>query len=204
MYPNGKSWDEIPGRMSSGKKFFHNAISGADFAAQPYYVAIVTSFIRCDIGGLEIDEDSEILGSGSQAIRGLQGTCGAREEPGFLCFVLAFSTTESLNWCLVDCYWKFVTWSSLAVTVSSWTTPSSLAVKNAMCTEASYSYTTSFIAVGDWGYNEWCHGNVRPGCQRVVAKMMKGPHGEFVESFVHDRGRQVDARCSESAVGGQC
>ena len=97
VYPNGKSWDEIPGKMSSGKKFFHNAISGADFAAQPYYVAIVTSFIRCDIGGLEIDEDSEILGSGSQAIRGLQGTGGAREEPGFLCFVLAFSTTESLN-----------------------------------------------------------------------------------------------------------
>ena len=97
VYPNGKSWDEIPGRMSSEKKFFHNAISGADFAAQPYYVAIVTSFIRCDIGGLEIDEDSEILESGSQAIRGLQGTGGAREEPGFLCFVLAFSTMESLN-----------------------------------------------------------------------------------------------------------
>ena len=97
MYPNGKSRDEILGKLSSGKKFFHNAISGADFAAQPYYVAIVTSFIRCDIGGLEIDEDSEILESGSQAIRGLQGTGGAREEPGFLCFVLAFSTTESLN-----------------------------------------------------------------------------------------------------------
>ena len=41
MYPSGKSWDEVPGKMSSGKKFFHNAISGADFAAQPYYVAIV-------------------------------------------------------------------------------------------------------------------------------------------------------------------
>ena len=27
--------------MSSGKKFFHNTISGADFAAQPYYVAVV-------------------------------------------------------------------------------------------------------------------------------------------------------------------
>ena len=39
MYPNGKSWAEIPDKMSSGKKFFHNAISGADFAAQPYYVA---------------------------------------------------------------------------------------------------------------------------------------------------------------------
>ena len=47
-----------------------------------------------------------------------------------------------------------------------------------MCTEASYSYATSFIAVGDWGYNEWCHGNVRPGCQMVVAEAMK----DFMES----------------------
>ena len=72
VYPSGMSWDEVPGKMNSGKKFFHNAISGADFATQPYYVAIVTSFIRCGIGGLEIDEDSAILGSGSQAIRGLR------------------------------------------------------------------------------------------------------------------------------------
>ena len=34
VYPSGKSWDEVPGKVSSGKKFFHNAISGADFAAQ--------------------------------------------------------------------------------------------------------------------------------------------------------------------------
>ena len=40
-YPSGKSWNEVPGKMSSGKKFFHNAISGADFATQPYHVAIV-------------------------------------------------------------------------------------------------------------------------------------------------------------------
>ena len=70
-YPSGKSWDEASGKTGSGKKFFNNAISGADFAAQPYYVAIVTSFIRCGIGGLETDEDSAILRSGSQAIRGL-------------------------------------------------------------------------------------------------------------------------------------
>ena len=50
--------------------------------------------------------------------------------------------------------------------------------ENTACTEASYSYTTSFIAVGDWGYNEWCHGNVRPGCQMVVAEAMK----DFMES----------------------
>ena len=64
-YPSGKSWDETFGKTGSGKKFRHNAISGADFAVQSYYVAIVTSFIRCDTGGLEIDEDSAILGSGS-------------------------------------------------------------------------------------------------------------------------------------------
>ena len=30
---NVSAWDKIPGKMSSLKKFFHNAISGADFAA---------------------------------------------------------------------------------------------------------------------------------------------------------------------------
>ena len=65
------SWDKTSGKTGSGKKFCHNLISGADFAAQPYYVAIVAPFIRCGMGGLEIDEDSAVLGSGSQAIRGL-------------------------------------------------------------------------------------------------------------------------------------
>ena len=41
VYPSGKSWDEVHGKMNSGKKFFHNAISGADFATQLYHVAIV-------------------------------------------------------------------------------------------------------------------------------------------------------------------
>ena len=54
----------------------------------------------------------------------------------------------------------------------------SFAKTNSIRTEGSYSYTASFIAVGDWGYNEWCHGNVRPGCQRVVAEAMK----DFMES----------------------
>ena len=44
VYPSGKSWDEVPGKMSSRKKFFHNAISGADFTAQPYYVAMVVGW----------------------------------------------------------------------------------------------------------------------------------------------------------------
>ena len=70
-YPSGKSWDGASGKTGSGKKFCHNLISGADFAAQPYCVAIITPFIRCGMGGLEIDEDSAVVGSGSQAIRGL-------------------------------------------------------------------------------------------------------------------------------------
>ena len=40
-YPSGKSWDEASGKTGSVKKFYHNVISGADFAAQPYCVAIV-------------------------------------------------------------------------------------------------------------------------------------------------------------------
>ena len=44
VYPSGKSWDEVPGKMRSGKKFFHNAMSGADFTAQPYYVAMVVGW----------------------------------------------------------------------------------------------------------------------------------------------------------------
>ena len=35
VYPSGKSRDENSREMGSGKKFFHNAISGAGFAAQP-------------------------------------------------------------------------------------------------------------------------------------------------------------------------
>ena len=33
-YPGGNSWDEAFGKMGSGKRFYHNAISEADFAAQ--------------------------------------------------------------------------------------------------------------------------------------------------------------------------
>ena len=32
-YPGGKSWDEVPGKTGSGKKFYRNVISGADFTA---------------------------------------------------------------------------------------------------------------------------------------------------------------------------
>ena len=32
-YPGGKSWDEVPGKTGSGKKFHRDVISGADFTA---------------------------------------------------------------------------------------------------------------------------------------------------------------------------
>ena len=32
-YPSGKSWDEVTGKMGSGK-FYHNVTSGADFVVQ--------------------------------------------------------------------------------------------------------------------------------------------------------------------------
>ena len=37
------SWDEASGKTGSGKKLCHNLISGANFAAQLYHVAIVHS-----------------------------------------------------------------------------------------------------------------------------------------------------------------
>ena len=42
-----------------------------NFAAQPYYVAIITPVIHYCMGGLEIDENSAVLGCDSEAIRGL-------------------------------------------------------------------------------------------------------------------------------------
>ena len=33
-YPSGNSWDEASRKMGSGKKFYHNAISEADFTAR--------------------------------------------------------------------------------------------------------------------------------------------------------------------------
>ena len=37
-YPGGKSWDEVPGKTGSGKKFHRNVISGPDFTADVRYV----------------------------------------------------------------------------------------------------------------------------------------------------------------------
>merc|ERR1719383_79528 len=70
-YPSGKSWDEASGKTGSGKKFYHNVISGAEFATQPNYVAIITPVIHYCMGGLEIDENSAVLGADSKPIPGL-------------------------------------------------------------------------------------------------------------------------------------
>merc|ERR1719183_1386100 len=53
-YPSGKSWDAASGPTGSGKKFYHNVISGAQFPKEPYYVAIITPVIHYCMGGLEI------------------------------------------------------------------------------------------------------------------------------------------------------
>ena len=42
-----------------------------NFAAQPYYVAIITPVIHYCMDGLKIDENSAVLGSDSETIRGL-------------------------------------------------------------------------------------------------------------------------------------
>ena len=42
-YPSGKSWDKASGKTGSGKKFYYNVISGADFAAQPYMSGVSTT-----------------------------------------------------------------------------------------------------------------------------------------------------------------
>ena len=51
--PSGKSWEEASGKTGLGEKFYHKVISGAHFAAQPYFV---TPVVRYCMGGLEIDE----------------------------------------------------------------------------------------------------------------------------------------------------
>merc|ERR1719188_386150 len=70
-YPSGRSWDEASGRTGSGKKFYHNIIPGSQVATEPFYVAIITPVIHYCMGGLEIDTDSAVIGSGGKAIKGL-------------------------------------------------------------------------------------------------------------------------------------
>merc|ERR1719230_1996448 len=70
-YPSGKSWDAASGPTGSGKKFYHNIISGSAVKSEPFYVAIITPVIHYCMGGLEIDTDSAVLGPGKKAIPGL-------------------------------------------------------------------------------------------------------------------------------------
>merc|ERR1719267_334164 len=70
-YPSGKSWDAASGPTGSGKKFFHNVITGAQFASEPYYAAIITPIIHYCMGGLEITTKSEVVGSNGRPIPGL-------------------------------------------------------------------------------------------------------------------------------------
>mmetsp|Transcript_74582 Transcript_74582/g.131926 ORF Transcript_74582/g.131926 Transcript_74582/m.131926 type:complete len:687 (-) Transcript_74582:60-2120(-) len=69
-YPSGKSWDDASGPTGSGKKFYHNVISGSQFASEPFHVAIITPVIHYCMGGVEVNEKSECIG-GTGAIPGL-------------------------------------------------------------------------------------------------------------------------------------
>lgn len=70
-YPSGRCWDEPSGKTGSGKKFYHNTITGAAFASEPFYVAIITPIIHYCMGGLEITTKSEVLGPQGKPIPGL-------------------------------------------------------------------------------------------------------------------------------------
>merc|ERR1711981_1030922 len=69
-YPSGKSWDEASGKTGSGKKFYHNVIDGSRFAAEPFYVAIITPVIHYCMGGLETTVKGECVRNG-KALPGL-------------------------------------------------------------------------------------------------------------------------------------
>jgi succinate dehydrogenase/fumarate reductase flavoprotein subunit len=69
-YPSGKTWDEPSGKTGSGKKFFHNIIPGSAVKTEPFYVAIITPVIHYCMGGLEINEEAEVIGQ-KGVIKGL-------------------------------------------------------------------------------------------------------------------------------------
>jgi flavocytochrome c len=60
-YPSGKSWDDASGPTGSGKKFYHNIIPGSAVKTEPFYVALITPVIHYCMGGLSINEESEVL-----------------------------------------------------------------------------------------------------------------------------------------------
>merc|ERR1711874_177354 len=60
-YPSGKSWDDASGPTGSGKKFYHNIIPGSKVKSEPFYVALIPPVIHYCMGGLSINEESEVL-----------------------------------------------------------------------------------------------------------------------------------------------
>jgi len=70
-YPSGKSWDEPSGKTGSGKKFYHNIITGSQVATEPFYVAIITPVIHYCMGGLETTVDGETVQADGQPLPGL-------------------------------------------------------------------------------------------------------------------------------------
>eukprot|EP00931_Biecheleriopsis_adriatica_P050588 TRINITY_DN292_c0_g1_i1.p1 TRINITY_DN292_c0_g1~~TRINITY_DN292_c0_g1_i1.p1 ORF type:complete len:526 (-),score=151.54 TRINITY_DN292_c0_g1_i1:141-1661(-) len=70
-YPSGKTWDEPSGKTGVGKKFFHNVIDGSKVKTEPFYVAIITPVIHYCMGGLEIDQNSNVVDQNGKAIAGL-------------------------------------------------------------------------------------------------------------------------------------
>ena len=71
-YPSGKSWDEASGKTGSGKKFRHNVISGADFAAQPMVIVVLHRRSACWSFSMKIRE------AGKAQRRSEENTQGAR------------------------------------------------------------------------------------------------------------------------------
>merc|ERR1711933_596649 len=69
-YPSGKSWDAASGPTGSGKKFYHNVISGDKVASEPFYVAIITPVIHYCMGGAEVNAKGQVMGQ-SGPIAGL-------------------------------------------------------------------------------------------------------------------------------------
>merc|ERR1712217_633291 len=69
-YPSGKSWDDASGPTGSGKKYYHNVISGSQVATQKFYVAIITPVIHYCMGGSEVNAKGQVMGK-SGPIAGL-------------------------------------------------------------------------------------------------------------------------------------
>lgn len=79
-YPSGKSWDEASGKTGSGKKFYHNIISGSQVRKEPFYVAIITPVIHYTMGGLEIQPDATVISAKTK--KGIPGLYAAGEVAG--------------------------------------------------------------------------------------------------------------------------